>query len=1434
MSSLETPPALTDEDCYTEWLQDVSMWAHVTKLPKTKHGPAVFLSLSSKIRECVRSLAEADLVKDTGLKTLTDELDRFFKLDENTRAFMCFKEFYSYKRQSGTTINDFMVKYEYLYQKLVKFKIELPEGVQAFFLLQAANVSEENEKLARTTCLDMTYKHMKEAIRKMFGDSTTTEGAAPAVKSEPESVNASFRGNFRGNFRGRGGFRGRGNSSRGSFNRNPTDRSGKPLTCFKCNSPSHFAKDCPIKTFQPQRNGESNIVYDSKTDSNASAINITLLNVEESAQECTAMSKSEIEKMSGLVKETLGRAVLDSACTSTICGELWLKVYLEMLSEEEMKLVQFSKSEKSYCFGDGKAVQAIKKVKVPARIGSEKVYIETDVVSNELPLLLSRKSMKAAGMVLDFNSDHVWFQGRWLQLKTTTSGHYSLRLSQTILDDDVLPSIVLHVKTLHQCSTAEKKKKAIKLHRQFAHASKEKLVGLVRSSKAFSDKEFLQLIHEVCDECQVCLKFRKPPIRPVVGMPLGRRFNDTVCLDLAEYEHHKSWVLHLIDSTTRYSQAKLITSKKKEVIIENIYLMWISYFGSPVRFLSDNGGEFSNDHYRQMNEKLNIETCTTAAYSPFSNGTCERHNAVIMEAMKKTVEEEKCEPEVALAWAISAKNALHNNSGYSPNEIVFGFNVNTPSVLTDQLPALDTHTTSDTVRIMQNARHTALKNHIEADASDKIRKALRSKVRSYSDEHFEPGDKVYYKRPSDKGKRGPATVLGVDGQLVLVRHGGQFNRIHPCQLIKINRKPIISEDKLEETSKERKKVKVIEKKKSTSNQSKVSDSENDDEENGADEENGTEDLIGVDGDVNEDNVQYKDGSEKPKRKKYVEFKIRGTDNWRKAKVRQTQPRANGRYKNWVNVDEDEEPVCIKWTDVDQWRELSGESDKSEESDEEESDGAEQVVLLTGIQQQAKEVIMAKEKEIDNMRKHDVFECVPNTGQPSVSSRFVITEKIKDGERVVKARLVARGFEENNTNLQTDSPTCSREALRLVMLTAVIMGWRIQTIDFTSAFLQGEKMNRELFLRLPSDVCPSSELWKLKKCIYGLNDAPRAWFLKISRALLKLKGKVSAYDNALYMWHDEKGKLYGILAMHVDDFELSGNSRFQKEVVEELKTEFNVGAHESGTSFKYLGLHVTQTKGKIKVDQEQYISTIAPINISKERSRRKNDELNKDEKKELKRLSGQMMWVSSQTRPDISFDVCKISNVGKHPKVQILADANKSLIKLKSKQSGISFKKIGRPEELTVSCYCDATYASLEDGSSQGGFIVLVEGEKGIAPISWQSKKLDRVTKSPIASECLSVSEVADAGFLIAVLLQEVFQLHQLPNVNVKTDNSSLVETLHSSNLVGDKRLRVDIARIKEMMQRKEISVSWIRGTDQISDCLTKSGASSQSLLDVLN
>ena len=67
---------------------------------------------------------------------------------------------------------------------------------------------------------------------------------------------------------------------------------------------------------------------------------------------------------------------------------------------------------------------------------------------------------------------------------------------------------------------------------------------------------------------------------------------------------------------------------------------------------------------------------------------------------------------------------------------------------------------------------------------------------------------------------------------------------------------------------------------------------------------------------------------------------------------------------------------------------------------------------------SEEVCMAKEKEIQNWRQNDVYKEVE--GQVTVSVRWIITEKLKEGETVTKARLVARGFEEDSLTMKKDN------------------------------------------------------------------------------------------------------------------------------------------------------------------------------------------------------------------------------------------------------------------------------------------------------------------------------------------------------------------------------------------------------------------------------
>ena len=155
-------------------------------------------------------------------------------------------------------------------------------------------------------------------------------------------------------------------------------------------------------------------------------------------------------------------------------------------------------------------------------------------------------------------------------------------------------------------------------------------------------------------------------------------------------------------------------------------------------------------------------------------------------------------------------------------------------------------------------------------------------------------------------------------------------------------------------------------------------------------------------------------------------------------------------------------------------------------------GVEEVMFLGQDEMLSQDVVNAKDKEYQNLVNHDVFESVPFQNQKLISTRWVITEKFDvSGEKLVKARIVARGFEEDSSNIQKDSPTCSRETLRLLLAILPSLNWEIHSLDVSSAFLQGEAISRNVFIRPPKEFREEGCVWKLKKPLYGLNEAPRS-------------------------------------------------------------------------------------------------------------------------------------------------------------------------------------------------------------------------------------------------------------------------------------------------------------------------------------------------------
>ena len=139
---------------------------------------------------------------------------------------------------------------------------------------------------------------------------------------------------------------------------------------------------------------------------------------------------------------------------------------------------------------------------------------------------------------------------------------------------------------------------------------------------------------------------------------------------------------------------------------------------------------------------------------------------------------EKCNPEVALGMSVAAKNSLCNVDGYSSDQLVYGRNVNLPSVLTYEPPAFESSTKVDVIRDNMNSMHRAREVFVESESSERIRRALRHNIRTYSDEIYENREVVYYRVKNYKGWKGPATVLGRDGQCILVKHGSVYHRVN--------------------------------------------------------------------------------------------------------------------------------------------------------------------------------------------------------------------------------------------------------------------------------------------------------------------------------------------------------------------------------------------------------------------------------------------------------------------------------------------------------------------------------------------------------------------------------------------------------------------------------------------------------------------------------
>ena len=222
-----------------------------------------------------------------------------------------------------------------------------------------------------------------------------------------------------------------------------------------------------------------------------------------------------------------------------------------------------------------------------------------------------------------------------IPLSCTSSGHYYIPITKPLPDKCKFKHI-LFMKEISSKNMAEKIKIATKLHRQSSHPKSKKLCNLVKNA-GVTDHEFIKILQTLPSSCEVCIHYKKTEPKPFVGFILGSYFNENVAMDIKEISGNK--VLNLVDHATRYSVGVRISSKECSDIISAISKQWITYFGTPEAILTDNCREFNKQSFWDMAQNLNIVVRTTAAESPWSNALNERHNGILGEMVKKTLED---------------------------------------------------------------------------------------------------------------------------------------------------------------------------------------------------------------------------------------------------------------------------------------------------------------------------------------------------------------------------------------------------------------------------------------------------------------------------------------------------------------------------------------------------------------------------------------------------------------------------------------------------------------------------------------------------------------------------------------------------------------------------------------------------------------------------
>ncbi len=422
----------------------------------------------------------------------------------------------------------------------------------------------------------------------------------------------------------------------------------------------------------------------------------------------------------------------------------------------------------------------------------------------------------------------------------------------------------------------------------------------------------------------------------------------------------------------------------------------------------------------------------------------------------------------------------------------------------------------------------------------------------------------------------------------------------------------------------------------------------------------------------------------------------------------------------------------------------------------------------------KEFLAAADVEIDQLvEKETWFEDLKsNATTKIIPSQWVFRiKRSSDGTTIkkFKARICLRGDLQEDKGLSNYSPVASWISVRSFLVISAIRNWVTISIDFSNAFVQSKlPADDPVWMHVPrgykSTKGPNYCL-KLVKSLYGHKRAPLLWFNHSSEAFKRLGLTQSKHDECL--WYGDEI----MVVQYVDDCGISApnQARIDQFVKDLRDLGFELTQEDSfeeflGIKFKYNddgSIECTQ-KGLIQKTLEA--AGMVDCNPNSTPTTLHTLGSNKDgqpmtESWNYRAICGMLLYLSTNTRPDIAFAVSQVCRFSNAPK-KSHATAIKTILRYlkKTENKGMIIKP--KDSLFHLDLYVDADYCGLfgqEDARdsnsvrSRTGYIVILSGW----PIIWKSQLQTHLSQSTLEAEYTALSASLRVFLPLQRLIEEM-------------------------------------------------------------------------------